>query len=64
MYKRAGQTVDQLLLHCQLASTLWQAAFVFYGLVWVMLRQVVEMLARWKGQLTMNTARSIDYEHS
>jgi hypothetical protein len=39
--------VDHLLLHCEVASALWSAFFGHFGLLWVMPRRVVELLACW-----------------
>jgi hypothetical protein len=39
--------VDHLLLHCEVASTLWYAFFTCFGLAWVMPRRVVDLLACW-----------------
>jgi hypothetical protein len=36
MCKSSEETVDHLLLHCEIASTLWDAMFSRFGLAWVM----------------------------
>uniref|UniRef100_A0A2N9J2I5 CobW/HypB/UreG nucleotide-binding domain-containing protein n=1 Tax=Fagus sylvatica TaxID=28930 RepID=A0A2N9J2I5_FAGSY len=41
--------VDHLLLHCPIASELWDFLFCLVGLDWVMLRTVIAMLASWRG---------------
>jgi len=45
--KRDGETVDHLLLHCDVASTLWNHVFSWFGLSWVMPRRVVDLFACW-----------------
>jgi hypothetical protein len=47
MCKSSDETVDHLLLHCEVASTLWDAMFSHFGLAWVMPRRVVDLLAYW-----------------
>jgi hypothetical protein len=38
MYKKSGDSVDRLLLHCEIASSLWNSIFSRVGLAWVMPR--------------------------
>ena len=47
MCKKAGETVDHLLLHCETARSLWCEIFSRVGLSWVMLASVVGLLASW-----------------
>jgi hypothetical protein len=47
MCERSEETVDHLLLHCEVASNLWYAFFSCFGLAWVMPRRVVDLLACW-----------------
>jgi hypothetical protein len=47
MCKSSDETVDHLLLHCEVASTLWDAMLSHFGLAWVMPRRVVDLLAYW-----------------
>ena len=49
MCKCNGESVDHLLLHCPIASELWDFLFCLVGLDWVMLRTVIAMLASWRG---------------
>ena len=48
MCKRAGESVDHLLLHCAYASELWSFIFCMVGLQWVMPCKVSELLACWR----------------
>jgi hypothetical protein len=41
--------VDQLLLHCEVASALRNTIFSHIGLAWVMPRRVVDLFACWRG---------------
>jgi hypothetical protein len=47
MCKSSEEIVDHLLLHCEVASTLWDAIFSHFGVAWVMPRHVVDLLACW-----------------
>jgi hypothetical protein len=47
MCKSSDETVDHLLLHCEVASTLWDAIFSRFGVAWVMPKCVVDLLACW-----------------
>jgi hypothetical protein len=42
--------VNLLLLHCEIAKTLWNAIFSHVGLAWVMPRRVVNLFACWRRQ--------------
>jgi hypothetical protein len=47
MCKRDGEFVDHLLLHCDVASTLWSVLFSCFGMSWVMPRRVIDLFACW-----------------
>jgi hypothetical protein len=47
MCKLTGESVDHLLLYCDVASALWSSLFSRFGMSWVMPRQVVDLLACW-----------------
>jgi hypothetical protein len=47
MCKRSKETVDHLLLYCEVAFAVWYAIFSRFGLAWVMPRQVFNLLACW-----------------
>jgi hypothetical protein len=47
MCKRDGESVDHLLLHCDMASALWSVFFSCFGMFWVMPRQVIDLFACW-----------------
>jgi hypothetical protein len=51
MCKEAGESIDHLFLHCNIARELWNFVFTLLGLQWVMPRHVVELLACWSGCL-------------
>jgi hypothetical protein len=45
---RGVGSLDYFLLHCEIASALWNAIFSRVGLAWVMPKRVVDLLACWK----------------
>jgi hypothetical protein len=46
--KKTGETVDLLLLHCEIPTALWSAIFSRLELAQVMLRRVVYLFACWR----------------
>ena len=51
MCKAAGESINHLFLHCNIASDLWNFVFTLLGLQWVMPCHVVDLLACWSGCL-------------
>jgi hypothetical protein len=47
MCKRSGESVDHLLLHCDVAYAMWSALFSRFGLSWVMPLRVLNLFACW-----------------
>ena len=45
MCRRSGETMDNLLLHCDIAYAVWTFVFSAFGVQWVMLRSVVDHLS-------------------
>ena len=45
--------MDHLLLHCTVARELWTMVFSLFGVNWVMLKGIMELLASWKGNFNM-----------
>jgi hypothetical protein len=45
--KRDGELVDHLLLHCDVASALWNTLFTRFGMSWVMPRRVFDLFVCW-----------------
>jgi hypothetical protein len=41
--KRDGESVDHLLLHCDVASALWNHIFTRFGMSWVILKRVIDL---------------------
>jgi hypothetical protein len=47
MCKKNGESVDHLLLHCEVASALRHSIFSRFGLHWVMPGRVKDLYASW-----------------
>jgi hypothetical protein len=45
--KRDGESVDHLLLHCDVASALWDNIFTRFSMSWVMPKRVINLIACW-----------------
>jgi hypothetical protein len=50
MCKRSGESINHLLLHCEVARTLWSVLFTLFGVKWVLNGRVLDLMACWKGQ--------------
>ena len=50
MCKHSGESVNYLLLHCEVAQALWSVLFSLFDVTWVMSRGLTELLACWYGQ--------------
>jgi hypothetical protein len=48
MCNKMEESVDHLLLHCEIASALWNYMFSSIELAWVMHSRVVDLFACWK----------------
>jgi hypothetical protein len=59
MFKKCGESIDHLLLHCEVATKLWSVLLMLFGVSWVMNRRVSNMFGSWKGQLGNYNALNI-----
>ena len=48
--KSNGEQVDHLLLYCPIAFKLRSMVLTLFGIYWVMLKTMVELLACWQGK--------------
>ncbi len=44
MCKKRGESIDHLLIHCEVARELWSSILNLFGVEWVMPRQVIDLL--------------------
>ena len=50
MCKSAEETINCLLLHCPAAQELWSVVFILLGVLWVMPRGMLDLLASWQAR--------------
>ena len=43
-----GETVDHLLINCEIAHTLWSEVFMIFGIHWVLPDKVASLLFGWR----------------
>ena len=48
--KSDEESVDHFLLHCTVAYEMWSMIFGLFGISWVMLRNVLDLLNCWQGR--------------
>jgi len=44
MCKKHGESVDHLLLHCDVARVVWSSFYSLFGVEWVMSSSVLDLL--------------------
>jgi hypothetical protein len=47
--KKCGDSIDHLLLHCEVVTKLWSVLFQLFGVAWVMPQRVSKFLRNWRG---------------
>jgi hypothetical protein len=47
MCKKNGESMDHLLLHCEVATRLWNYVFSLFGVEWAMPQSFLDLLACW-----------------
>jgi hypothetical protein len=47
MCKKNGESMNHLLLHCEVVCELWSYIFTLFGIEWVMPRTVLELFTSW-----------------
>ena len=48
MCKKNGESVDHLLLHCEVTRVLWDEIFQRVDVAWVMPLRIVDLLGCWR----------------
>lgn len=51
MCRRAGESVDHFLLHCDVANALWRDVLQIFGIQWAMPELVMSLLFCWRNCL-------------
>ena len=57
MCRHCGETVDHLLLHCEMAYRLWSFVFITFGLSWVIPRSIPDLLFGWWNWLEKHSSQ-------
>ena len=50
MCKHNGESIDHLLLHCEIAIEVWSMVLQLFGVTWVMSGRMKDCLGSWRGQ--------------
>jgi hypothetical protein len=56
MCKHCEESIDHLLLHCEVETKLWNVFFQLFRVSWVMPQKVSDSLESWRGQLSNRCA--------
>jgi hypothetical protein len=57
MCKKNEDSIDHLLLHCEVACDLWSYILTLFGVEWVMPRMVLEFLTSWGASVGYGRAK-------
>jgi len=57
MCKKNGESIDHLLLHCEVPHDLWSYILILFGVEWVMPRTVLELLTSWGASVGYGRAK-------
>ena len=57
MCHHCEDTVDHLLLHCEIANQLWSFVFITFGLSWVISRSIPDLLFGWWNWLEKHSSQ-------
>jgi hypothetical protein len=50
MCKKSGESIDNLLVHCEVTLEVWNMVCKLFGVMWVMPDSLKECLGSWRGQ--------------
>jgi hypothetical protein len=59
MCKQSGESINHLLLHCEVAQALWSVVLTLFYFTWVMFGGVADLLMCWRGQLGNISAKEV-----
>jgi len=57
--KKSAESIDHLLLHCEVARALWSYVFNLFGVEWVMPHSVLELLISWGAAIGSRHAKEV-----
>jgi len=58
--KKSRESIDHLLLHCEVARDLWSYILILFGVEWVIPRTVLELLKSWGRRLGVVMLKKLD----
>jgi hypothetical protein len=59
MCKKSVESIEHLLLRCEVPRDLWSYIPILFGVEWVMLRRVLELLASWGTSFGCGPAKEV-----
>jgi len=59
MCKKSGESIEHLLLHCEVGCDLWSYILTLFGVEWVMPRMVLELLTSWGASFGYGSAKEV-----
>ena len=59
MCKHNGESIDHLLLHCEVAIEVWRMVLQLFRVTWMMPARMKDYLGSWRGQRVNNTVLQI-----
>ena len=59
MCKQSGESINHLLLHCEVARALWSVVLTLFNVTWVMSGGVADLLVCWRDQCGNISAKEV-----
>jgi hypothetical protein len=59
MCKQSGESINHLLLYCQVARVLWSVVLTLFDVTWVMSEGLVDLLVCWRSQCGNISAKEV-----
>jgi hypothetical protein len=56
---KSGKSIDNLLIHCEVAKKLWSYILTLFGVEWVMPRRVIDLLNSQGGHVEYGTVKEV-----
>jgi hypothetical protein len=57
--KKSRKSIDHLITHCEVSRGLWSSILNLFGVEWVMLRWVIDLLVSWERQVGRGTSMEV-----
>jgi len=59
MCKKSGESINHLLIDCEVARELWSYILNLFGVEWGMSKWVIDLLNSWGGQVECGTVKEV-----